>query len=83
MTAAVATTTSPALAKRPPSKRKGSGRAHSDDLPEIDWRIASGIFLIALALAAIFLPMVWPLSPTPNRLFSRYPSPELGTSDGN
>jgi oligopeptide transport system permease protein len=59
MTAAVATTTSPALATTS-IKTEGLWASAFRRLTRNRLALASGIFIIALALAAIFLPMVWP-----------------------
>jgi oligopeptide transport system permease protein len=59
MTAAVATTTSPALATSS-IKTEGLWASAFRRLTRNRLALASGIFIIALALAAIFLPMVWP-----------------------
>jgi oligopeptide transport system permease protein len=59
MTAAVATTTSPALATTS-LKTEGLWASAFRRLTRNRLALASGIFIIALALAAIFLPMVWP-----------------------
>jgi oligopeptide transport system permease protein len=59
MTAAVATTTSSALATTS-IKTEGLWASAFRRLTRNRLALASGIFIIALALAAIFLPMVWP-----------------------